>query len=165
MYLTFCGYIFDTSQTNAFQNYISNCSFFTQRLHLKCSWWEYVFDDNVDLISKILLQAAFRKSFYTEVFAIMYLPMMFLPRTVFGKIRMESLQRNSYVLCLHANYDILQGSFRLWDSLSMRRLGPWINHFHPVCWNILGKSILLIGWVVSSIEGRIFFFVMYNMYW
>ena len=31
--------------------------------------------------------------------------------------------------------DILQGSFRLCNWLSLRRLLSWINHWPPVCWS------------------------------
>ena len=33
------------------------------------------------------------------------------------------------------NWDILQGSFRLCNWLSLRRLVSWINHLPPVCWS------------------------------
>ena len=39
------------------------------------------------------------------------------------------------------NLDILQGSFRLCNWLSLRRLVLWINHLPPACWSIVWKSI------------------------
>ena len=36
-------------------------------------------------------------------------------------------------------WDILQGSFRLCDWLSLRRLVSWINHLPPVCWSTFWK--------------------------
>ena len=38
------------------------------------------------------------------------------------------------------NLDILQGSFRLCNWLSLRRLVSWINHLPPACWSTLWKS-------------------------
>ena len=39
------------------------------------------------------------------------------------------------------NLDILQGSFRLCNWLSLRRLVSWINHLPPACWSTFWKSI------------------------
>ena len=36
-------------------------------------------------------------------------------------------------------WDILQGSSRLCNWLSLRCLGPWINHLPPVCWSTFRK--------------------------
>ena len=36
--------------------------------------------------------------------------------------------------------DILQGSFRLCNWLSLRRLVSWINHLPPACWSTFWKS-------------------------
>ena len=38
-------------------------------------------------------------------------------------------------------HHILQGSFRLCNWLSLRRLVSWINHLPPACWSIFWKSI------------------------
>ena len=38
------------------------------------------------------------------------------------------------------NLDILQGSFRLCNWLSLRRLMSWINHLPPACWSTFWKS-------------------------
>ena len=38
------------------------------------------------------------------------------------------------------NLDILQGSFRLCNWLSLRRLVSWINHFPIACWSTFWKS-------------------------
>ena len=38
------------------------------------------------------------------------------------------------------NLDILQGSFRLCNWLSLRRLVSWINHLPPACWSTFRKS-------------------------
>ena len=40
------------------------------------------------------------------------------------------------------NLDILNGSFRLCNWLSLRRLVSWINHLPPACWSTFWKSIL-----------------------
>ena len=40
------------------------------------------------------------------------------------------------------NMDVLQGSFRLCNWLSWRRLVLWINHLPPACWSTLWKSTL-----------------------
>ena len=37
------------------------------------------------------------------------------------------------------NLDILQGSFRLCNWLSLRRLASWINHLRPLCWSTFWK--------------------------
>ena len=37
------------------------------------------------------------------------------------------------------NLDILQGSFRLCNWLSLRRLVSWINHLPPACWSTFWK--------------------------
>ena len=37
--------------------------------------------------------------------------------------------------------DILQGSSRLCNWLSLRRLVPWINHLPPVSWSIFGNRV------------------------
>ena len=39
------------------------------------------------------------------------------------------------------NLDILQGSFRLSNLFSLRRLESWINHLPPACWSTFWKSI------------------------
>ena len=39
------------------------------------------------------------------------------------------------------NLDILQGSFKLCNWLSLRRLVSWINHLPPACWSTFWKSI------------------------
>ena len=40
------------------------------------------------------------------------------------------------------NLDILQGSFRLCNWLTLRRLVSWINHLPPACWSTFWKSNL-----------------------
>ena len=47
------------------------------------------------------------------------------------------------------NLDILQGSFRLCNWLSLRRLVSWINHLPPACWSTFWKSILNTSWAVG----------------
>ena len=39
------------------------------------------------------------------------------------------------------NLDILQGGFRLFNWLSLRRLVSWINHLPPACWSTFWESI------------------------
>ena len=38
------------------------------------------------------------------------------------------------------SFDILQGSFRLYNWLSLRRLVSWINHLPHACWSTFCKS-------------------------
>ena len=64
-----------------------------------------------------------------------------------GKINLK--RRQLYIsklhttICLLPNYRIFyRGCFTLCDWLSMRCLGPWINHLPPVCCSIFRKSIL-----------------------
>ena len=51
-------------------------------------------------------------------------------------------RRTSMSLChiLLLNLDILQGSFRLCNWLSLRRLVSWINHLPPAFWSTFRKS-------------------------
>ena len=47
---------------------------------------------------------------------------------------------NSFVWWFKFHLDILQGSFRLCNWLSLRRLVSWINHLPPACWSTFWKS-------------------------
>ena len=49
-------------------------------------------------------------------------------------------QRTPLCHILLLNLDILQGSFRLCNWLSLRRLVSWINHLPPACWSTFRKS-------------------------
>ena len=45
-----------------------------------------------------------------------------------------------YVTSSYSTWDILQGSVRLCNWLSLRRLVSWINHLPPACWSTFWKS-------------------------
>ena len=49
-------------------------------------------------------------------------------------------QRTPLCHILLLNLDILQGSFRLCNWLSLRRLVSWINHLPPACWSTFRNS-------------------------
>ena len=52
----------------------------------------------------------------------------------------QRCQRTPLCHILLLNLDILQGSFRLCNWLSLRRLVSWINHLPPACWSTFRKS-------------------------
>ena len=62
-----------------------------------------------------------------------HLPGCFCPWTFF-----ENIGFNTVLTLL--NLDILQGSFRLCNGLSLRRLVSWNNHLPPACWSTFWKS-------------------------
>ena len=61
-------------------------------------------------------------------------------RTFFSEnTGMNSLLWKSLLYCLHPNEDILQGSFKLCDWLSLWCLWPWINHLPHVSRSLLAN--------------------------
>ena len=62
------------------------------------------------------------------------------------------------------NLDILHGSFRLCNWLSLRRLVSWINHLPPACWFTFWKSILNTSWAVGLTYWIVYlhFFVLWH---
>ena len=67
-------------------------------------------------------------------------PRMFLSLDLLSEYRIQHGAIGP--LYVTSNYsDILQGSFRLCNWLSLRRLVSWINHLPPACWSTFWKSI------------------------
>ena len=70
-----------------------------------------------------------------------WLPLFLIPLT---NMYVKSLGHRLFRYWLRniiLNLDILQGSFRLFNWLSLRRLVSWINHLPPACWSTFWKSI------------------------
>ena len=61
--------------------------------------------------------------------------------------------------------DILQGSFRLCNWLSLRRLVSWINHLPPACWSTFWKSNFKqqLGRRFDIMDNKSYFFVFWHM--
>ena len=74
---------------------------------------------------------------------------------------------NGTPLChiLLLNLDILQGSFRLCNWLSLRRLVSWINHLPPACWSTFRKSNSKqqLGCRFDIMDYESYFFVFWHM--
>ena len=70
-----------------------------------------------------------------------HLPGCFCPWTFFQNIGFNMVHRTPLCHIKLLNLDILQGSFRLCNWLSLRRLVTWINHLPPACWSTFWKSI------------------------
>ena len=68
-------------------------------------------------------------------------------------------------LTLVLNLDILQGSFRLCNWLSLRRLVSWINHLPPACWSTFWKSNFKqqLGCRFDIMDNESYFFVFWHM--
>ena len=71
-----------------------------------------------------------------------HLPGCFCPWTFFEKIGFNTVLTDPLCHIQQLNLDILQGSFRLCNWLSLRRLVSWINHLPPACWSTFWKSNL-----------------------
>ena len=63
------------------------------------------------------------------------------------------------------NLDILQGSFRLCNCLSLRRLVSWINHLPPTRWSTFWKSNFKqqLGCKFDIMDNKSYFFVFWHM--
>ena len=71
-----------------------------------------------------------------------HLPGCFCPWTFFQNIGFDMVLSDPFMSHLDIlNLDILQGSFRLCNWLSLWRLVSWINHLPPACWSTFWKSI------------------------
>ena len=69
-------------------------------------------------------------------------PRMFLSLDLLSKYRIQHGAIGPlYVTSSYSTWDILQGSFRFCNWLSLRRLVPWINHLPLACWSTFWKSI------------------------
>ena len=69
-------------------------------------------------------------------------PGCFCPWTFFQNIGFNMVPSDPFMSHLAIlNLDILQGSFRLCNWLSLRRLVSWINHLPPACCSTFWKSI------------------------
>ena len=66
--------------------------------------------------------------------------MFFVPGPSLRILDSTRCQRTPLCHILLLNLDILQGSFRLCNWLSLRRLVSWINHLPPACWSTFRKS-------------------------
>ena len=71
-----------------------------------------------------------------------HLPGCFCPCTFFQNNGFNIVPLDPFMshLATRLGY-ILQGSYRLCNWLSLRRLVSWINHLLPACWSTLWKSI------------------------
>ena len=78
-----------------------------------------------------------------------HLPGCFCPRTFFQNIGLNMVASEPFMSHLVTQLDILLGSFRLCNWLSLRRLVSWISHLPPVCWSSFWKSILNNSWAVG----------------
>ena len=65
---------------------------------------------------------------------------VFVPGPFLRILDSTRCQRTPLCHILLLNLDILQGSFRLCNWLSLRRLVSWINHLPPACWSTFRKS-------------------------
>ena len=74
--------------------------------------------------------------------AISHLPGCFCPWTVFQNIRFNMVPSDPFMSHLATQLGILQGSFRLWNWLSLRRLVSWVNHLPPVWLSTFWKSTI-----------------------
>ena len=74
-------------------------------------------------------------------------------------------QRTPLCHILLLNLDILQGSFRLCNWLSLRRLVSWINHLPPACWSTFRKSNSKqqLGCRFDIMDYESYFFVFWHM--
>ena len=78
-----------------------------------------------------------------------WLPLFLIPLT---NMYVKSLGHRLFRYWLRniiLNLDILQGGFRLFNWLSLRRLVSWINHLPPACWSTFWKSVLNTSWAVG----------------
>ena len=69
-----------------------------------------------------------------------HLPGCFWPWTFFQNIGFNTVLTGPFMSHLATQLGFLQGSFRLCNWLSLRRLVPWINHLPPACWSTFWKS-------------------------
>ena len=80
---------------------------------------------------------------------------------------LDSIRCQRTPLChiLLLNLDILQGSFRLCNWLSLRRLVSWINHLPPACWSTFRKSNSKqqLGCRFDIMDYESYFFVFWHM--
>ena len=67
-----------------------------------------------------------------------HLPGCFRPWTFFENIGFNTVLTDPFMS--HLATQLLQGSFRLCNWLSLRRLVSWINHLPPACWSTFWKS-------------------------
>ena len=74
-------------------------------------------------------------------------------------------QRTPLCHILLLNLDILQGSSRLCNWLSLRRLVSWINHLPPACWSTFRKSNSKqqLGCRFDIMDYESYFFVFWHM--
>ena len=85
----------------------------------------------------------FKTIFWYYVFGVLqYLTSqdVFVPGPSLRILDSTRCQRTPLCHILLLNLDILQGSFRLCNWLSLRRLVSWINHLPPACWSTFQKS-------------------------
>ena len=70
-----------------------------------------------------------------------------------------------YVTSSYSTWNILQGSFRLCNWLSLRRLVSWINHLPPACWSTFWKSEFKqqLGCRFDIMDNISYFFVFWHM--
>ena len=88
----------------------------------------------------------FKQHFDTRYFVIYNLspPRMFLSLDLLSEYRIQHGAIGPlYVTSSYSTwiFYILQGSFRVCNWLSLRRLVSWINHLPPACWSTFWKSI------------------------
>ena len=92
--------------------------------------------------------------------AISHVPGCFCPWTSFQNISFNMVPSDPFMSHL-ATQLILQGSFRLCNWLSLRRLVSWINHLPPACWKSIFKQQL--GFRFDTMDSISSYFVFWHM--
>ena len=110
----------------------------------------------------------FKTIFWYEVFGFLqYLTSqdVFVPGPSLRILDSTRCQRTPLCHILLLNLDILQGSFRLCNWLSLRRLVSWINHLPPACWSTFRKSNSKqqLGCRFDIMDYESYFFVFWHM--
>ena len=92
-------------------------------------------------------------------------PGCFVPGPSFRILDFTWCHRNPLCHIYLLNLDILQGSFRLCNWLSLRRLVSWINYLPPACWSTFWKSIFKhqLGCRFDILDSISSFFVFWHM--
>ena len=110
----------------------------------------------------------FKTIFWYYVFGVLqYLTSqdVFVPGLSLRILDSTRYQRTPLCHILLLNLDILQGSFRLCNWLSLRRLVSWINHLPPACWSTFRKSNSKqqLGCRFDIMDYESYFFVFWHM--
>ena len=116
----------------------------------------------------VTLGICLKQYFDTNVFGVLqYLTSqdVFVPGPSLRILDSIRCQRTPLCHILLLNLDILQGSFRLCNWLSLRRLVSWINHLPPACWSTFRKSNSKqqLGCRFDIMDYESYFFVFWHM--